>query len=65
MGRSSSGGGIFIPAHGRQCQILIMIQFPMFESSLNLLSLIPFSSLVFHAESLQYSECSVLFYFQI
>ena len=60
-----SGGGTFIPARGRQCQILIMIQFPMFESSLNLLSPNSFSALVFHVKSLQYSECSVVFRFQI
>ena len=47
-------------------QILIMILFPMFESSLNLLSPRFFCALVFYAESLHYnSECSVLFLFQI
>ena len=64
-GGSCSGGSAFIPARGPTCQILILIQFPMFESSLNLLSPIPFSALVFHVESLHYGECSVVFGFQI
>ena len=47
-------------------QVLIMIPFPMFEFSLNLLSPRFFCALVFHAESLHCnSECSVLFLFQI
>ena len=36
----------------------------MFDSSLKLLSPIPFHALVFHA-SLHYSECSVVFRFQV
>ena len=47
-------------------QILIIIPFPMFEFSLNLLSPRFFCALVFHVESLHCnSECSVLFLFQI
>ena len=63
MGGSCSGGGTFISARGLH---VIMIPFPMFESSLNLLSPRFFCALVFHAESLHYNnECSVLFLFQI
>ena len=59
MGGSSSGGGALTPARDPTCQILIIIQLPMFESFLKLLFPIPF-----HA-SLHYSECSVVFRFQI
>ena len=48
-GGNSSGGGALIPARGPTCQILIIIQLRMFESSLKLLFPILFHASVFHA----------------
>ena len=49
MGGNSSGGGALTPARSPTCQILIIIQLPMFESFLKLLSPILFHASVFHA----------------